>query len=260
MNILKLQNSISWEYHKWNNAVLFLEQILTWISKVVIFAVYLSSCTHINQFRTHTRKLVASYRKMKDLELNLAGVNVAILPVGKQHDIVNMKFLKGFDKDTEKKSSTCDESGAHDRISLWHLLTKFEKLEKSEFWKDEKKLLKISSFCTCVPKTIIIWDIIILRLCTTNSRHMMYGSWYIKCDWHTFLLFWAIFLPFYPAPPNNAENLNFEKIKKASRDIIILHISTINKKNEMMYDSWYGAQQTELFLILHQLLHFLPWS
>ena len=45
------------------------------------------------------------------------------------------------------------------------------------------------------------------------------------------------FLPFYPAPPNNAENLNFEKIKKGSRDIIILLISTTNKKNQMMHDS-----------------------
>ena len=35
----------------------------------------------INKFRTHTRKLVASYREMKDLEPNLAGVNVANLPV-----------------------------------------------------------------------------------------------------------------------------------------------------------------------------------
>ena len=87
MNILKLQNSLSWEYDKWNNAVLFLEQILTRISKVVILAVYLSRSTHINQFRTLTRKLVASYRKMKHLESNLVGVNVAILPVGKQHDI-----------------------------------------------------------------------------------------------------------------------------------------------------------------------------
>ena len=103
-------------------------------------------------------------------------------------------------------------------------------------------------------------NIIILHSCTTNFRHMMYGSWDIKCDWHNFLLFWAIFLPFYPAPANNAENLNFEKIKKASRGIITLYISTINKKNQMMYDSWYGALQTELFLILHQLLHFLPWS
>ena len=103
-------------------------------------------------------------------------------------------------------------------------------------------------------------NIIILPSCTTNSRHMMYGSWDIKCNWHNFLLFWAIFLPFYPAPANNAENLNFEKIKKASRGIIALYISTINKKNQMIYDSWYGALQTELFLILHQLLHFLPWS
>ena len=103
-------------------------------------------------------------------------------------------------------------------------------------------------------------NIIILPSCTTNSRHMMYGSWDIKCNWHNFLLFWATFLPFYPAPANNAENLNFEKIKKASRGIIILYISTINKKNQMIYDSWYGALQTELFLILHQLLHFLPWS
>ena len=160
MNILKLQNSISWEYHKWNNAVFFLEQILTWVSKAVIFAVYLSSSTHINQFRTPTRKLVASNRKTKDLESNLAGVNVAILPVGKQHEIVNMKILKEFDKDTEKKSHTCDESGERDRISLCHLLTKFEKLEKSEFWKNEKKLLKTSSFYTCVPKTIIIWALV----------------------------------------------------------------------------------------------------
>ena len=209
MNILKLQNSISWEYHKWNNAVLFLEQILTWISKVVIFAVYLSSSTHINQFRTHTRKLVASYRKMKHLESNLAGVNVAILPVGKQHEIVNMKFLKGFDKDTEKKSRTCDESGAHDRISLWHLLTKFEKLEKSEFWKNEKKLLKISSFYICEPKT------------TT----MRYSSWYTKWEFFFFVIL-GHFLPFTPSPYNNPENQNFEKME-ASGDVITLNFFDI---------------------------------
>ena len=63
MNILKLQNSLSWEYNKWSKADLYLEQILTWISKVVILAVYLSRSTQINQFRTYTRKLVASYRQ-----------------------------------------------------------------------------------------------------------------------------------------------------------------------------------------------------
>ena len=56
-----------------------------------------------------------------------------------------------------KKSHTCEEGGAHLRISFWHLLMNFEKPEKSEFWKNEKKLLEISSFYTCVPKTTIIW-------------------------------------------------------------------------------------------------------
>ena len=87
MNILKLQNSISWEHYKWNNAALFFDQILKWILKVVILAVYLSRYTHVNQFRTHTRKLVSSYRKIKHSESDLVGANVDILPVGKQHDI-----------------------------------------------------------------------------------------------------------------------------------------------------------------------------
>ena len=55
-----------------------------------------------------------------------------------------------------KKSHTCEEGGAHLRISFCHLLI-FEKPEKSEFWKIKKNLLKISSFYTCVPKTTMIW-------------------------------------------------------------------------------------------------------
>ena len=81
------QNSISWEYYKRNNAILFLQQIFILVSKVFILAVYPSRSTHINQFITHTRKLVASIRKMKHLKSNLVGGNVAILPVGKQHNI-----------------------------------------------------------------------------------------------------------------------------------------------------------------------------
>ena len=42
------------------------------------------------------------------------------------------------------------------------------------------------------------------------------------------------FLPFYP--PNNPENQNFEKMKKASGYAIILHMCTINH-NHMMYAS-----------------------
>ena len=55
-----------------------------------------------------------------------------------------------------KKSHTCEEGGTHLRISFWHLLMNFEKPEKSAFWKNEKKLLEILSFYTCVPKTTII--------------------------------------------------------------------------------------------------------
>ena len=32
-----------------------------------------------------------------------------------------------------KKSHTCEEGGAHLRISIWHLLMNFEKPEKSDF-------------------------------------------------------------------------------------------------------------------------------
>ena len=56
-----------------------------------------------------------------------------------------------------EKSHTCEEGGAHLRISFWHLLMNFEKPEKSEFWKNEKKLLEISSFYRGAPKNTIIW-------------------------------------------------------------------------------------------------------
>ena len=56
-----------------------------------------------------------------------------------------------------KKSHTCEEGGAQLRISFWHLLMNFEKPEKSEFWKNEKKkFLEILSFYTFVPKATII--------------------------------------------------------------------------------------------------------
>ena len=43
----------------------------------------------------------------------------------------------------------------------------------------------------------IAGDIIILHTCTANHNHMKYSSWDTK--WHKFLLlFWVIFLAFYP--------------------------------------------------------------
>ena len=74
------------------------------------------------------------------------------------------------------------------------------------------------------------------------------------------------FLPFYisfpatpyPPPSNNPDNQNFEKIKEAPGDIIILNMSNINK-NQKLNDVWflrYGAQPTDFFLILNQFLPF----
>ena len=59
---------------------------------------------------------------------------------------------------------------------------------------------------------------------------------------------------------NNPENQNFEKIKRNPGDIIILHMSTINK-NQKSNDVWflrYWARQTESFLSLDQFLSFYP--
>ena len=44
-----------------------------------------------------------------------------------------------------EKSHTYEEGGAQLRISFWHLLMNFEKPKKLELWKNEKKLLEISS-------------------------------------------------------------------------------------------------------------------
>ena len=37
-----------------------------------------------------------------------------------------------------EKPHTCEEGGAHLRISFWHLLMNIEKPEIPEFWKNEK--------------------------------------------------------------------------------------------------------------------------
>ena len=64
----------------------------------------------------------------------------------------------------------------------------------------------------------------------------MYAYSDMECDRYTFLSFQAIFWSFMPPPPNNPENKTFEKMEKNPGDIIILHMSTINK-NHVMYDS-----------------------
>ena len=115
-----------------------------------------------------------------------------------------------------KKSHSCEEGGAHLRISFWHLLMNFEKPKKSEFWKNEKKLLDI--FYTWVPKTTIIW-----------------GT-YPEIRNEMIFFHFRPFFTLYPSPPlpYNPENQNFEKMKKASGDVIILNLCN-KKHNHMMY-------------------------
>ena len=93
----------------------------------------------------------------------------------------------------------------------------FEKPEKSVFLKNEKKLLEISSFYTCVPKTTIMWDTVPKMQSETEL-----------------LSFWAIFCLFNSLHLNNSEKQSFEKMKKAFGDVIILNLC--NKKHDhMMY-------------------------
>ena len=59
-----------------------------------------------------------------------------------------------------------------------------------------------------------------------------------------------------PPSPNNPENQNFEKLKKASRD----HFTHVYQKSQS-YDLCflrYGARQTEFFLIFDHFLTFYP--
>ena len=103
----------------------------------------------------------------------------------------------------------------------------------------------LGHFLSLPPTT---WKIKIQKKRKKNKKltHMEISSFYTYhkqscgvCSWdraqQTNLLFWTIFCPF--SPPDNLENQNFEKIKKAPEDIIILHKCTINGIY-MMYGSW----------------------
>ena len=111
-------------------------------------------------------------------------------------------------------------------------------------------------------------DIIILHMGTINAQsyvhhghiwlgtNQMFDSWNIEGDRHNFLSFWTIFCHFTPLPPtNNPRNQNFEKMKKKPRDIIILHMCTIND-NHMMYGSWDMECDRQNLTFLEHLLPF----
>ena len=89
----------------------------------------------------------------------------------------------------------------------------FEKPKKSEFWrKCKKKCWRYYHFTRVYQKP-------------QSYEVMRYSSW--DTGWNRiFLSFWAIFCPFTPPTRNNQENQNFEKMKEASGDVIILNLCT----------------------------------
>ena len=63
--------------------------------------------------------------------------------------------------------------------------------------------------------------------------------WDTEWDNNFFLSFWAIFCPLPPLSPNplnKPENQNFEKMKKASGDVIMLNLG--NKKHDQMMHAY----------------------
>ena len=112
-------------------------------------------------------------------------------------------------------------------LSFWTTFCPFTPLttQKIEILKKWKNRLEISSFYTSVPKIMIIF-------------YTVPEIWHVT-DLICFS-FWAILLPFYPPSPplpNSPKNQNFQKMKKTSGDIIILHMCTKNY-DQIMYISW----------------------
>ena len=72
-----------------------------------------------------------------------------------------------------------------------------------------------------------------------------YDVWFLnmKRDGHNFFSFWTIFCPFTPL---TTQKINFEKLKKTPRDII-LHMCPLND-NHMMRDSWDIECDGQIFL------------
>ena len=148
------------------------------------------------------------------------------------------------------------------------------KIYKIKTLKKWKRHLEILSFYTCVPKITIIWcmlpeiwsvtDIIfwcfglffalitILKIEFEKKYKNIWGYYpftHVYHKWRSydvwFLRYKARRAEFFVTlghfmhfdPPNNPKNLNFEKMKKAPGDVIILHMCTINE-NHMTYGFW----------------------
>ena len=102
-------------------------------------------------------------------------------------------------------------------------------------------------------------DIILLRMCTINQGHMIYGSWDIKCKGQSFFCHFRPFI--LPSDPlSNWKSQNFEKIKKCLE--ILLFYTCVPQMTIMNYGTWYTkrniSRQTEFFYHFGQFFAHLP--
>ena len=94
-----------------------------------------------------------------------------------------------------------------------------------------------SSFYTCVPKITIIWCMVCEIQSEINRFFCHFGP------------FFALSLP------ANVKNHNFEEMKRAPGDVIIVHMS-INTYNHM-YASW-DMERDRIFCHFGPFCHFIP--
>ena len=88
----------------------------------------------------------------------------------------------------------------------------------------------------------------------------MYASWDIECDRHNFLSFWTIFCPFTLLLTPKIKICN--KFKRKTRDVILLHLCTINE-DHMMYGSWDVRHDKQSFLsfwVIWSLTFLTTWN
>ena len=113
-------------------------------------------------------------------------------------------------------------------LSFWGIFCPFTllKTEKIKLLKRWKKGPEILSFFRCVHFSNVY------RESPMDYNHMMHSSLDMEHD-----RFWTIFCTFTPLTTQKITILEQWKKKKTPRDIIILHMCTIND-NHMMYGSW----------------------
>ena len=161
----------------------------------ILLSFWAISC-HFSTLTTH---------KIKILKLKKIPGDIIILQICITHD--NYMIYGSWDMVRHRQNF----------LSFWTVFCPFTPLwtQKIKILKKLKKHLKILPFTNVHHK----WQ-------PYDVRFLWYEAW-----WTEFFIILVRFLPFYP--PNNPKIQNFEKLKKTPRDIILLHMCTINNNHNL---------------------------